>query len=536
MKKSIALYCRVSSDKQAKEKTIESQVSALRDYANENDLFVEEDLIFTDKGISGASFVRPALDALRDKVLEGEVSTVLILCPDRLARKYAHQLILIEEFQRLGVEIIFSNKTISTSPEDQMLLQIQGVISEYEREKLLERCRRGKLYKAKRGSVNVLSGAPYGYVYVPKGEVHEGVYKIHPEESQVVKKIFQMYSYDKLSIGSIASRLRGENIRTRTQLENWGRSTICGILKNPAYYGQAGFRKRKTVERCRSNKLSIERSSYPKRAKSSHSWRDKKDWVYISVPAIIDMKTFEMAAAQFDENKRFSLRNNKRFNYLLSGLLRCSVCGYSLRGYSCSKGGRTYSYYRCISTSSPWLNKSRFCLSTRVEVLDDLIWDRVVKLIEQPETVVNEYLNRIDSQKNNHESLKVMIQKKDKEIHRVEKEKVRLLDIYQVGSLSLSELEPRLQRLHVRINNFEMERNSLKQEQAQGRQQLQLIDTLDEFKKKVGKGLTELTFKQKKEIVRLLVQEVIVNIKTGEAKVRHIVPELKSLSLCTSRQ
>lgn len=113
----------------------------------------------------GNPLVRPGLDALRDQAVAGKIDKLIILNPDRLARKYAHQLVLIEEFQKLGVEILFVNRQISESPEDQLLLQMQGVISEYEREKIVERSRRGKLSKAKQGKVSVLSGAPYGYVY-----------------------------------------------------------------------------------------------------------------------------------------------------------------------------------------------------------------------------------------------------------------------------------------------------------------------------------------------------------------------------------
>ncbi|MBK7963557.1 MAG: recombinase family protein [Bdellovibrionales bacterium] len=148
------------------------------------------------------------LDALRDKAVAGEVNQILILCPDRLARKYAHQLILVEEFKKLGVEINFANRTISTSPEDQLLFQIQGVISEFEREKIIERSRRGKLYKAKAGKVSVLSGAPYGYVYISATESEECRYEIHPEEATVVKRIFHRYIYDRKALGQLLENSR----------------------------------------------------------------------------------------------------------------------------------------------------------------------------------------------------------------------------------------------------------------------------------------------------------------------------------------
>jgi site-specific DNA recombinase len=146
--KRIALYARVSSDQQAQDGTIESHLAAVNKFAIENGLKIDPDLIFADNGISGVTLARPKLDALRDKAAVGEIDSILILDPDRLSRKHSHQLMLVEEFKKLGVEISFVNRPIANSPEDQLLFQRQGVIAEYEREKIVERSRRGKLHKA----------------------------------------------------------------------------------------------------------------------------------------------------------------------------------------------------------------------------------------------------------------------------------------------------------------------------------------------------------------------------------------------------
>jgi site-specific DNA recombinase len=155
-----AIYARVSSDQQAQHGTIESQLASVQEFAATQGVRIDPDLIFADNGISGTTLARPKLDALRDKAAAGEIEQILILNPDRLARKYTHQLMLVEEFKKLGVAITFVNRQIATSPEDQLLLQMQGVIAEYDREKIIERHRRGKLHKAQQGKVCVLSGAP----------------------------------------------------------------------------------------------------------------------------------------------------------------------------------------------------------------------------------------------------------------------------------------------------------------------------------------------------------------------------------------
>src|SRR5262245_25716340 len=163
-----AIYARVSSDKQKEEQTIASQTAALQEYAGAQGLSVPAEWVFEDEGVSGATLIRPALERLRDLIVQVGVEVVLCYSPDRLSRKYAHQVLLMEEFVRFGTEVKFLRGPKAGTPEDELLLQFQGMIAEYERAQIAERCRRGKLYRARAGSVNVLARAPYGYRYVRK--------------------------------------------------------------------------------------------------------------------------------------------------------------------------------------------------------------------------------------------------------------------------------------------------------------------------------------------------------------------------------
>jgi site-specific DNA recombinase len=157
-----ALYARVSSEQQTQQGTIASQLADLRQRIEADGLTLDEELTFIDDGYMGSTLVRPALDRLRDVVHAGGLDRLYVHSPDRLARKYAWQMLLVEELQRSGIELIFLNRMIGVSPEEDLLLQMQGMIAEYERTKIMERCRRGKRHAARRGSVNVLCGAPYG--------------------------------------------------------------------------------------------------------------------------------------------------------------------------------------------------------------------------------------------------------------------------------------------------------------------------------------------------------------------------------------
>src|SRR5712691_1844789 len=211
----IAIYARVSSDQQAQQDTIASQIATVQAFAAAREERIDPDLLFADNGISGTTLARPKLDALRDKAAAAEIEQILILNPDRLARNYTHQLMLVEEFKKLGVAITFVNRQIATSPEAQLLLQMQGVIAEYEREKIGERHRRGKLHKAQQGKVCVLSGAPDGYGYIAATDSKEARSEILEREAVIVQRVFHLLVKEQQSIGTIARLLSTEQIPTR---------------------------------------------------------------------------------------------------------------------------------------------------------------------------------------------------------------------------------------------------------------------------------------------------------------------------------
>ena len=210
-----AIYARVSSEQQAQAQTIASQIAALEKRVKEDGFALDQELCFIDDGYSGASLVRPALERLRDMASLGAIDKLYVLCPDRFARNYAYQVLVIDELHACGVEVIFINHEISDSPEAQLLLQMQGVIAEYERGKIMERCRRGKLHAARQGNVNVLGGAPYGYRYVTlkesDGYAH---YEVNLEQARVVRQIFQWVGQDRLSIGEVQRRLTKQAVPT----------------------------------------------------------------------------------------------------------------------------------------------------------------------------------------------------------------------------------------------------------------------------------------------------------------------------------
>jgi site-specific DNA recombinase len=175
--------------------------------------------------------------------LEGQIEAVLVHAPDRLSRKYAYQVLLIEELARQGVETVFIKAPQAVTAEDQLLVQFQGMIAEYERAQILERSRRGKRHRARQGQINVLSGAPYGYRYVRKSDDAAARYEIIDAEAAIVRMVYQSYVGAGMSIGAITRQLNERGVPTRKQISRWERPTVWAMLRNPAYKGTACFGK-----------------------------------------------------------------------------------------------------------------------------------------------------------------------------------------------------------------------------------------------------------------------------------------------------
>src|SRR6185369_5963482 len=223
MQKSAAIYARVSSDRQKEEGTIASQREAVLEHAKAQGILVPPEWIFEDEGYSGTVLARPALERLRDLVAEGQIETVLVYAPDRLSRKYAYQVLLIEEFGRHGTQTLFVKSPTAQTPEEHLLLQFQGMIAEYERAQIAERTRRGRRHRAKEGLVNVLSSAPYGYRYIRKTEHSQAYFAVEETQAEIVRKIFDLYTKECWSIAAIARHLNEQKVPTRMGKGLWQR-------------------------------------------------------------------------------------------------------------------------------------------------------------------------------------------------------------------------------------------------------------------------------------------------------------------------
>jgi site-specific DNA recombinase len=519
--KTAAIYARVSSDKQREENTIASQTAALIAFAREQQFEVPREWIFEDDGYSGASLIRPGLERVRDLAAEGLIQALLVYAPDRLSRRYAHQILLIEELARAGVETVFIRAPRGSTPEDELLVQFQGMIAEYERAQILERSRRGKRHRARQGEVSVLSGAPFGYRFIRKTDHSAAYYEIDEEQARIVRQIFELYSVQGLSIGAIARLMNERAVPTCKRRGRWERSTVWGMLRNPAYKGEACFGKTTIAPRQRITRPIRMRGGVATRNSASHE-RAREDWITIAVPPIVSEETFALAQERLQANKIHAPRRTVTPS-VVQGLVSCTKCGYALYRTSTRSSARKIHYYRCLGSDAYRHLSGPVCNNrpVRQDLLDDVVWTEIVRLLEDPRLIQNELERRLmaareaDPTKRRDEALR-------RDLVRIRKAIDRLLTAYQEGLLPIEELRERMPELRRREQASNAELQAIADQSVTRAAYLRLAETLNTFLTRLRSSAGALDVSERQRIMRLLVKEVLV----GDDKIiiRHCIP------------
>src|SRR5881396_1879348 len=516
MSKLAAIYARVSSDRQKEDHTIASQTASLREYAQTQGYTVPPDWVFEDEGYSGATLARPGLERLRDLVSAGHVQAVLVYGPDRLSRKYAYQVVLLEEFSRHGVQTVFLRSVSAQTPEEQLLVQFQGMIAEYERAQIAERSRRGKRHRAKTGCLNVLSGAPYGYRYVKKTESADACYLVDEAQAAVVREVFRWYTEEGLSINGIRCRLTERAVATRSGKSRWERPQVWAMLRNPAYAGRAAFGKTERAE-----PKAVPRPRQQNRAYSVRR-RPQDQWIEMAVPALVSQETFARAAEKLAENRRFASRNTKEPT-LLQGLLVCGRCGYSLYRTSTGIKKPKAKYYRCPGTDGfRHLKPPCGCRPIRVEELDQLVWGQVTGLLEKPELIRGE-MERRRAESLHRDPLEHRRAQLVQELKRLEQQSDKLLDAYQEGLVPLSQLRDRMAELRRKQQSAHKELEDARWQALVEERTAQLEQSLESFLARLRHGAQHLSVPERQKVLRLLIKEIIVEVD-NRITIRHCLP------------
>jgi site-specific DNA recombinase len=522
MQKIAAIYVRVSGDKQKQEATIESQLEACLKFSKEHGYVIPEGWIIKDDGFKGGELRRPGLEKLRDLVQEYAPDVVIVLCPDRLVRKLQSQYVLEDEFRKFGTNIAYVEVPKATNAEEQINIHFRAVFAEYERVKILERCRRGRNYKARQGNLSILPSAPFGYDYISKSKSEKGQYKINPNNSKIVKEIYDMYTVQHLPILKICRELDAKGISTPKGGKSWDHTTVRDILSNSTYMGVAYFGK---TERCEtSTAQEIRRTKNGKVFKNRTRNRrkcPKEDWIEITTPAFIDESQFCRAQELLETNKAYASRNTKRPS-ILQGILICKKCGLPL--YKKERG--KYSYYCCRSKLERKL-PSCGALNLRQEKLDTLIWNEVIDLLKNPDLITAELNKRVQEySKGDLQSRK--LEELRRELKRVIVQRDKLLDAYQqTECLTIDEFRNRMQILNKEKESLERGIESHKASEIILKSHEEILITLDQCVDKINKSSKVLEVNEKQKILRLLIDEIIVDHKN--ILIKHSIPLNKGI-------
>ena len=309
----VALYVRVSTPRQQQTQTIEQPLARLREYvATQPDWHLAEAHVYRDDGHSGGKLNRPGLDRLRDRAALAVFERVLMTAPDRLARNYVHQMLLIDELAQRGCQVEFVERPMSQDPHEQLLLQIRGAVAEYERTLITDRMRRGRQAQVRSGQMLPWSVPPYGYVMDPERPRDPQRLRLDPVKAAVITQIFAWYTHPRTpaTLYSVAKRLTDVHIPTPRGGPRWTVASGRGILRSPVYAGPA------SSERTRPGPARLRQSALrPVGPGHSHRPAPPEEWMAIPVPAIISEETFAAAQARLSRTTQMARRNNTTHAY-----------------------------------------------------------------------------------------------------------------------------------------------------------------------------------------------------------------------------
>jgi len=509
-----AIYARVSTERQAERGTIGSQIEALRAHvAAAGDELAGE---YRDDGHSGARLDRPGLDALRDAAEAGLVEVVWCLSPDRLARSYAYQVLILDELARLGVAVRFTDAPglDKDDPQARLLTQVQGVIAEYERAKIGERYRRGKLFRSRAGEV-ISRKAPYGYRRIPRGPGGPAHLEIYEPEAAIARRIFAERAAG-TTIRQICRQLNNDAVPTPTGSRAvWHTSTLNRILRSEAYIGRVYYNRTDTVPDHRPGH------------RTRQVPRPRAEWIAIPCPPLITDQTFEAAATVSYDNSKWSPRRAEPGAWLLRGLVKCGPCGV---GTSCHKmrgrNGTWHRYYYCHNHDPLRAGgQDRRCpeRNIRADALDDFVFAQIrAALLDPAQLLAGEQAIAVHAPVPDDHLLAAELARLDRRLQAARGEHNRLIDLYQAGLIDMPSLQRRAAAITARQRDTEKKRASLATQRADLARGNRLRHGVEHFAGRVRAVIDELDHTQRQSLLRLLIEDVQV---TGwHVKIRLRIP------------
>src|SRR5215469_13705916 len=510
-----AVYARVSTTRQAQAQTIEQQLDRLHAAAAERGWALDGQHVYRDDGYSGARIGRPGLDRLRDHAALAELDLVLVTVPDRLARNYVHQVLLIDELAGHGCQVEFLHRPMSQDPHDQLLLQIRGAVAEYERTLIAERMRRGRLARLRAGTLLPWTRPPFGYRLDPERPRDAAAVRVEPAEATLVAQMFDWYLEPQATVYQLARQLTELGVATTRGKPRWNTASVRGILRNPAYAGRA-LTNRTHVAPARQRKSAM----LPAGPGVSHAPRPPEDWIEVPVPPIISEEIFAQVQAKLDANQQSAPRNT-RHEYLLRALVSCGACRLSC---GCRQTTAGYSYYLCRGRTDPLrVAQGQRCTARYIPAgqLDALVWADLCALLTDPAQLARA-LARARGGAWLPQELQARQATIRKTLSQLDRQAQRLLDAYLAQVIGLDELQRKRQELDRRQATLAAQQRQL---QATTEQRLELTavaNGIERFCQTIRAGLATAPFTQRRQLAELLIDRVIIT--DDQVEIRYVLP------------
>ena len=515
----VAIYARVSTQRQAGAQSTEQQIDRLRAHAEGQGWSLAADRVFRDDGHSGASLRRPGLDRLRDAAAGARLDRVLITEPDRLARNHVHQALLVEEPQKHGAQVEFLDRPMGRDPHDQLLLQIRGAVAEYERTLIADRMRRGRLRRLRAGTLLPWTRPPYGYRLDPERPRDPAGVRLDEAEAAVVRDLFAWFADEGQPLYALQRRLDRLGIASPRGHRPWSSSALHGVLTNPAYLGQVFAHRVRThpARRRRSALLPVGRSG-----SGTTQPVDETEWIPVaSVPAIVGRAQFDRSQERLAYNRRMARRNNRANPYLLRGLVSCGRCRLACCGRHTRPG---YAYYVCpTKLRSRLLVPGERCPARYVpaRALEELVWRDLCEVLAAPEMIA-----RAMARARGGHWLPQELQARRANLRRgraaLGQQVERLTEAYLAGVVPLAEYERRRRDAEARLQALDRQEHDLEHEAGRRSETAGLAAHAEAFCRRVREGLAAADFGRKRALLELLVDRVVV--ADGAVEIRYAVP------------
>jgi site-specific DNA recombinase len=515
----VACYVRVSTERQQQAQTIQQQVTQLQTYVAAHDGWtVAEEHIFRDDGASGAKLDRPGLDALRDHAARAAFDLVLICAPDRLARHFVHQMVVMEELERRSVRVVFIDRPLTDDPHEQLVTQIRGAVAEYERTLIAERMRRGRLAKLRSGQLLPWTRAPYGYRLHPERPRDPAAVSLDPVAAAIVQELFAAYAAGGATLHSLAAQPTARRVPTPTGKPVWRPTTIRQLLTNPAYKGQAASGRLRTAPaQCRWSALEPVGRGVSTRA------HPPEEWITVPVPALVSAEQFELVKRRLAANQQ-GARRSTTHPYLLRGLVSCEVCRLSCSGVTRTAKDTSYRYYRCHGKLAKVSSGRSSCCPARfipASQLDELVWADLCAVLQQPQLVV-QALERAHSGAWVPQELRRRQATLQGVGASVARQRQRLLEAYLAEVIDLASFQRQDRTLGQQAADLLAREREVT---AQGERLAQVSTIARSMTKVVERlrvGLGQATFEQRRQLVELLIDRVVVT--DGQVEIRYVIP------------